>query len=158
MVQRISAETATVTEKEHNKMLRKWLYEIGKRERNIKEYHPLLSQLVIGVITGIIVTFLIWAFRGCILFNTKAASERKTDNTSQITIKNEGIMSSNDVYQFVTPSTVVMGAPTVTFGAPYVSSIEPVANNKYRVYLKDLPANQKVILDLNTGEVSVKKQ
>lgn len=141
-------------------------YKFGEWQRNTKEKHPLVFQCVVNVVSAILIAIIFWLWadrmwlwaKANVLYKTMVTTVKTTDNHSQVTIRNEGFMPSNDVYQVATGDLVEVKQPIIRLGTPFISSIEPITNNKYRVYLKDLPVNQKVILDLNTDEVSVSKE
>lgn len=136
----------------------RWWCGFGKWQRNTNDKHPLVFQCFVNIISAIVIAFIFWLLaKTNLLYKTMSNAVRITDSYSQVTIKNEGILPSNDVYEIATGD-VVGVRPIIKLGTPFISDIESVANNKYRIYLKDLPANQKVIFNLDTGKVSVKKE
>ena len=130
----------------------------SKCQRNWSERYPLLCQLCINVISALVVTCLLWFWvKVNVLYKTIAKTLTISQNMSQVTIRNDGIMPSNAVYSIATGDTVVV-KPFIKSGNEYISGINPVEGEKYKIYLNGLPANQVVRVDFNTGKIKAQKE
>jgi len=122
---------------------------LGKSECNFNEKHPLLSQLGINIIAGIILIYFgMWAVQPKPNSNTQYSPNERE---AKLIFGNDGLLPADSVYNIVSGPTVVLQEPKIISGEDYLK-IEKVSPNSYVFKVKDLPQNQKAIVSVATAD------
>jgi len=121
---------------------------ISKWQCNVNAKHPLLCQIGTKVIAAIIVGILGWLWiKAKPIFKVQYPS----NSEAKLILSNEGLLPATDVYKVASGPVVVLQPPKIIAGQEY-ATIENVTNNTFKVNVKDLPQNQKVIVAVVTAD------
>ncbi len=124
---------------------------LGESECNFNKKHPLLSQLGINIIAGIILIYFgMWAVQPKPKTETKYSPNGRE---AELIFSNDGLLPAYSVYNIVSGPNVVLQEPKIISGGDYLET-ERLSSNSYVLKVNDLPQNQKAILNVVTADTA----
>jgi len=121
------------------------LDKLSKLDCDYSKKYPLISQFLMNVTAGIILIYI-----GMFLVQPKPKAEIQyspNEREAKLIFSNDGLLSADSVYNIASGPTVV---PTIISG-DYLKT-EKVSPNNYILKVKDLPQDQKVVVDFATAD------
>ncbi len=114
-------------------------------QSKVSNRHPLVCQVCTRIISGLIVATLVawWGINNIPAKTVENVIPNKAMNSSEISIKNEGLMPANIAYSIVSPDTTSIKAD-VQEGTPYVSVENTKNDNVKLLHINNLPSNRSV--------------
>lgn len=122
---------------------------LSKLDCDYSKKYPLISQFVVKIIAGIILIYF-----GMFMVQPKPKSEVRyspNEREAKLIFSNDGLLPADSVYNIVSGPTVVLQEPKIIAGGDYLKT-EKLSSNSYILKVKDLPQNQKVVVDVATAD------
>ncbi len=130
----------------------------SNRQQKINKKPPLLSQILIRVISGIIITLFVYGLGEYKIFpNPKETKDNISATSTELTIENFGIMLASKVYKVSTSTPSGLEDFNVKIGEPFVD-IKKTEDKKVKlVVVKDLPKSAPIQININGDNIKIEE-
>lgn len=120
-------------------------------QQGVYNKHPMLAEFFVELfvaVSFVVLTLVV------IPPSIQIKTERLSDKTSIIFVKNKGILEGDATFK-VFVDKKLNADPKVTTGRQYVRHIIPISEKVYSIEIKDVPHKEEIEIEFNSGNIIV---